>query len=39
MCTLYAVQGKEGSCLDGAVPRHSIELAMDIIAYISTYFC
>ena len=28
-----SLQGKEGSCLDGAVPRHSIELAMDIIAW------
>ena len=28
-----SLQGKEGSWVDGAVPRHSIELALDIIAW------
>ena len=28
--SIESLQGKEGSCVDGAVPRHSIELALDI---------
>ena len=28
--SIESLQGKEGSCIDGAVPRHSIELALDI---------